>query len=147
MVPEKKRKLILRKDEPVYVEEKFLHPSLVRRLASKGCTITEIANILGCNEFAITGNETLRRSREIGMELMKLTIRHKQVQIALAGNVQMLIWLGKQYLNQGDADKEDAGDHKKPISININFVKAKLTEECGDKDQQKLLQETSITVN
>jgi len=32
----------------------------------------------------------------------KISLRRKQVQVALGGNVTMLIWLGKQILNQTD---------------------------------------------
>ena len=32
----------------------------------------------------------------------KLALRKKQFDIAMQGNVQMLIWLGKQYLEQSD---------------------------------------------
>ena len=33
---------------------------------------------------------------------MKLSLRHWQFNAARGGNIQMLIWLGKQYLGQRD---------------------------------------------
>ena len=35
-------------------------------------------------------------------EQQKIDLRKKQWEVAMDGNVQMLIWLGKQYLGQRD---------------------------------------------
>ena len=35
-------------------------------------------------------------------EQQKIELREKQWEVAMDGNVQMLIWLGKQYLGQRD---------------------------------------------
>ena len=35
-------------------------------------------------------------------EQQKIELRKKQWEVAMDGNVQMLIWLGKQYLGQRD---------------------------------------------
>ena len=145
-----KKKLVLRKKVKVIESgvEKFLYPTLVRRLAMKGCTTDEISSIVGCETETIYKRSELREARITGVNLLKMSLRHKQVQIALKGNTQMLIWLGKQYLDQRDSPKDVNTDGKQPIKININFVKARLQEEC-DQDQQshKLLQDTSIIVN
>ena len=45
------------------------------------------------------------RSKKIDPLRMKL--RQKQVQLALEGNVTMLIWLGKQYLEQTDVQSRE----------------------------------------
>ena len=40
----------------------------------------------------------------------KISLRRKQMQIAMAGNVTMLIWCGKQFLGQKDKHEYDYGD-------------------------------------
>ena len=37
----------------------------------------------------------------------KISLRRKQMDVALSGNVSMLIWLGKQYLGQKDKTETD----------------------------------------
>lgn len=51
---------------------------------------------------------------------MKVNLFAKQYEIAMEGNVTLLIWLGKQYL--GQTDKIDNEDNK-PSEINVNITK------------------------
>lgn len=72
----------------------------VQELASFGLTNTEIAHFFGVAESTIRA-----RFREIltkGRSALKTKLRRKQIEVALEGNVAMLIWLGKQYLGQSD---------------------------------------------
>jgi len=48
----------------------------------------------------------------------------KQVEIAMSGNVSMLIWLGKNYL--GQSDKSEIEQNIKEIKINIDSDDDKL---------------------
>ena len=59
--------------------------SLARRLKEKGYSFAEY-----------------KKKRQ---EPMRINLLKKQYDVAMAGNVSMLIWLGKQYLNQ--SDKQD----------------------------------------
>jgi hypothetical protein len=54
----------------------------------------------------------------------RISLRRKQIEVAMSGNVTMLIWAGKQYL--GQRDKEDIDLTGKEIKIII------------DKDDEKL---------
>lgn len=47
-----------------------------------------------------------QQKRAVGLDLLRL----KQHEIALKGNVAMLIWLGKNYLDQRDEPKQDGND-------------------------------------
>jgi len=81
----------------------------IEKLASYGLTNKEIADALGYDD------NTLKRNFEIflikGRANLNQRLKKKQIQVALSGNVSMLIWLGKQYL--GQADKvEETGDYK-----------------------------------
>ncbi len=72
----------------------------VEKLASYGLTNKEISEALGYDE------NTLKRNFEIfltkGKVNLKQRLKRKQIDVALGGNVSMLIWLGKQYLGQAD---------------------------------------------
>lgn len=46
----------------------------------------------------------------------KISLRRKQLDVAMSGNVSMLIWLGKQYLGQKDKS-ETVIDSAKPITL------------------------------
>ncbi len=77
-----------------------IDPEQVESMAAIGCTIDEMATILGCS------GRTLQRRFvtpiERGRSRLNRSLRRKQAELALNGNVTMLIWLGKQYLGQRD---------------------------------------------
>ena len=84
----------------------------VEKLASYGLTNKEIAGALGYDDT------TLKRKFEIfltkGKLNLKKRLKRKQIEVAMKGNVTMLIWLGKQYL--GQAEKvEGSGELKVTI--------------------------------
>lgn len=78
---------------------------LVEKLASIHCTLREIADIIGCDKETIRNRckEELTRGEAKG----KASLRRRQWEVADSGNATMLIWLGKQYLGQSDAPKND----------------------------------------
>ena len=73
---------------------------LVEQLASYGCTNREIASFFGCTESLIKKSYSsfLTKGRDGG----KIRLRKLQWNAAEKGNVPMLIWLGKQLLDQTD---------------------------------------------
>ena len=72
----------------------------VEQLASYGCTNREIASFFGCDESLIKKSYSsfLTKGRDKG----KIRLRKLQWNAAEKGNVPMLIWLGKQLLDQTD---------------------------------------------
>jgi DNA-binding CsgD family transcriptional regulator len=96
----------------------------VEKLASCGLTNKEIAEALGYDD------STLKRKFENfltkGKANLKQRLKRKQIEVALAGNVSMLIWLGKNYLGQADKIDEN-GDFE--IIINRVDVKGEKREE------------------
>jgi hypothetical protein len=80
----------------------------VYKLARLGATNTDIADFYGCDETTIR-----KRFPEIlakGRAERRNTLRQWQWDAAQAGNVTMLIWLGKQDLGQSDrADVTSGG--------------------------------------
>ena len=72
----------------------------VQTLASIGCSNTDIAEFYGCDESLIrkSYSEFLAKERQSG----KVKLRGLQWAAAEAGNIAMLIWLGKNILGQSD---------------------------------------------
>jgi len=86
-----------------------IDPKKVEALASYGCLNTEIASFFGCEKSTITKrfSTQVRKGKDSG----KIRLRQKQFETAMNGNVAMLIWLGKQMLDQRDKqDLEASGD-------------------------------------
>lgn len=88
----------------------------IEKLASYGLTNKEISEAFGYDE------NTLKRNFEIfltkGRVNLKERLKKKQIEVAIKGNVTMLIWLGKQYL--GQAEKvEESGDYEITIKKKI----------------------------
>ena len=100
--------------------KKDIDETQVEKLASIGCTNVEIAAFFDTSESTIR-----RRFSEIitkGKERGKIRLRKKQMELALRGNVQMLIWLGKQVLGQREPKQEH--DFTNPIDITISYAKS-----------------------
>ena len=83
----------------------------LEQLASFGCTNREIASFFGCSEHLIKKSYSsfLTKGKDAG----KIRLRKLQWTAAEKGNTPMLIWLGKQILDQ--TDKQELTEIK-PIS-------------------------------
>ncbi len=78
---------------PLALDERMIY-----ELAGIGCPTTEIARLLECSPDTLD-----RRFADVmakGRAERKSSLRRKQTQVALSGNIAMLIWLGKQELGQ-----------------------------------------------
>ena len=100
----------------------------VEKLASCGLTNKEIAEALGYDD------STLKRKFENfltkGKANLKQRLKRKQIEVALAGNVSMLIWLGKNYLGQADKIDEN-GEYE--IVINRKTVESQMSNDKSQK--------------
>ena len=77
-----------------------IDPKQVEKLASYGCTNTEIASFFGCSKDLIS--KSYSTNVEKGKDSGKIRLRKLQWRAAERGNISMLIWLGKQVLGQSD---------------------------------------------
>lgn len=78
--------------------KKQIDPKLVKDLASIGCKTREIAIVVGASVDTLDRRFAAELAK--GRENMKISLRRWQLEAAQKGNVTMLIWLGKQYLDQ-----------------------------------------------
>jgi len=84
-----------------------IDPEQVRKLAAIGCTHEEIGDIVGCSHDTLT--RRFRDEIDSGRANAKASLRRKQWETALSGNITMLIWLGKQVLGQSDKQEITQG--------------------------------------
>ena len=90
------------------------------------CTRREVASVLGCSEDTIT--RAVKRAHRMTYEEYAashaaaghVSIRRKQMELAMAGDRTMLIWLGKQYL--GQAEKQETGIHDRTVEQLARFT-------------------------
>ena len=98
----------------------------MEELARIQCTQEEIADYFGCSVDTLHRHfaEFLKRGKNRG----RIKIRKKQFDLAVQGNVTMLVWLGKQFL--GQQEKPD--------------VSKEISEMSDDEILVKLQESTSI---
>ncbi len=78
-----------------------IDPNRVFELASLGCRNTEIATLLDVSADTIERNFAGELAK--GRQTLKMNLRAWQIKAAKDGNVAMMIWLGKQLLEQVDS--------------------------------------------
>jgi hypothetical protein len=94
-----------------------------------GARALDCRGILDVSEDCIADNIkkkyglTFSEYRELRMSTMRAKLLQKQFDVAMMGNVAMLIWLGKQHLDQ--KDKQEIDQKTAQIQINIDATDAK----------------------
>ena len=95
-----------------------LDEEMIGRLASIHCSVDEIASILEC------GRDTIYRNYmhvvEAGRAKGRMGLRRRQWEVANEGNPTLLIWLGKNWLNQTDQVQGEEDDTK-PLPWDDSF--------------------------
>jgi hypothetical protein len=77
-----------------------LNVDQIVKAASWGCTVSEIASLMDCSEATLTSQYLGYINK--GRQSLGSSLKQRQVELAMGGNVTMLIWLGKQYMGQSD---------------------------------------------
>lgn len=98
-------------DEKKKPVKKTVDRDLIYKLASIQCSIQEIAEVVGISEGAL--KRRFGSLIEKGKHSGRQSLRRSQWQKAHDGDTRMMIFLGKQYLNQKD-NPED-GEDKAPL--------------------------------
>ena len=82
-----------------------LDRDLIFKLATLHCTYKEIASVVGTSETTL--EKRYSGIIEKGIAEGKKSLRRAQMEKALQGDVRMLIWMGKQYLDQKDSPEDN----------------------------------------
>lgn len=87
----------------------------IQKLAQMHCTYDEIAEFLDVSTKTLQRNyvHLIKKGREMG----KISLRRAQFEKAIGGNVAMMIWLGKQHLDQ--KDKIEQTQYNEPLPLVI----------------------------
>ena len=96
--------------------KRVVTPEDVYKLAAIGCSDSEISRW-----FDIADNTLKYNFSEIiakGRDDLKNSLRRAQIRLALSGNAVMLIWLGKNMLNQSDSPINTEANAPLPWSDN-----------------------------
>lgn len=86
----------------------------VFKLASIGMKNTEIADWFGIDKNTLDYNFATELLK--GREILKQSLRRKQLQVAMSGNAVMLIFLGKNLLGQSDTPNNSSDREPLPWS-------------------------------
>lgn len=81
-------------------------------LATLGCTDSEIAALAGLDEATV--KRSFAPLLKNGRAVLRHGLRKAQIEKAKGGDTTMLIWLGKQYLDQRDKTEHSA-DPERPL--------------------------------
>ena len=98
-----------------------IDPEKVIACAAVGLTQWEVAAIMGCSHDTI--HRKFQAEFDLGKAKACASVRRKQIELAMAGNPTMLVWLGKNMLGQSDK-MEHTGENGGPIqaAVSVTFV-------------------------
>jgi len=99
---------------------------LIEKLATIQCTQEEIATITGVDVRTLQRDAEFCRIHKKGIEQGKSSLRRLQWKAAETGNTSMLIWLGKQYLQQREPKQEIDLETNKDVIEQIQQLTSKL---------------------
>ena len=99
---------------------KAVDEGLLDLLASYGLTTAECAAVLNCSCDTLERHyaETMAE----GKQKARASIRRKQFELAMKGNVTMLIWLGKNMLGQSDKLEQFKADEPFAEALNREAI-------------------------
>ena len=95
--------------------------SKLNAILEYGCSGADACEIMGvcyntiADRIKLTHNATFQEYRIKKMAKKRYKLREKQYELAMAGNVAMLIWLGKNELGQKDRQEMDIGNKENKV--------------------------------
>jgi hypothetical protein len=88
----------------------------LKKMAGLGLSVAEIAALMDCSVDTIY--RRFSKHIDAGRQRRNGKLRIKQYEMAMAGNPTMLVWLGKQYLDQADK-REMTGKDGGPLTVAV----------------------------
>lgn len=95
----------------------------LKELCGIMCTMREVASIFNCSEDTI--ERRIKEKYDMGWKEYygmhkgdgQASLRRKQMEVAMSGNPTLLVWLGKQYLEQSDKSESKTTNITGPTFI------------------------------
>jgi len=110
---------------------------MLERLATRQASNRELAEVLGIAESSLRAllrrDPNFRADLERARELGKAQLRCRQWDVAMSGDVTMLLWLGRQYLGQSDqscVEFDEAGGGSRE---RLGILLEELAKRTGDR--------------
>ena len=95
-----------------------ISPTTLEQLGRINATLEEVGQFFGTTERTIRNrlktDSDLRAAWDKGRATGRVSLRRKQVELAMSGNATMLVWLGKQLLGQRDQPADSTSDGPLP---------------------------------
>lgn len=117
------------------------------KLCGLQCTIEEMCCYFECGDKTLNAwckrtykasfSEVFKIKRGSG----KISLRRKQFETAMSGNPTLLIWLGKQYLGQGERIETES-----KVNVSDNFVEALNKTAAADWQESENDDDTSTDI-
>lgn len=106
----------------------------IRNLLAQGCIISDILDEIGITRDTLNAphnRELFNNALTEGRARFRSSLRAKQTEVALNGCSSMLIFLGKNYLDQSDRVEQSDPDIPSPLT---EFAKALASyrDDCND---------------
>ncbi len=89
---------------------KKVNEKLIEDLASMNCSIAEIAAVVGVDRSTL--HRRYATLIEKGRECGKSSLKKKMFDVAIKGNVTMLIWMSKQMLGYKEPERDRSKDEE-----------------------------------
>lgn len=106
--------------KPQREKEKFTIIESITNMARCGCSRNTIAIILDFDNDKLSNNIQYRKAYEKGIENFKYDLAVAQREVAITKkNPTMLIWLGKQFLNQSEKTQNTQIIDNSGLTLNI----------------------------
>lgn len=114
--------------KPMGRKLKPIDENQVKSLAGINCSYAEMAAVLGCDEKTLSNrfSRAIKEGREVG----KMSLKRKQYEVAMGGNVTMLIWLGK--ITVGQVEQVRQVIDQRNLNINSEVESSAVKEILSD---------------
>ena len=107
-----------------------IDPEVVGQMAFDGAKNSEIAAVLGVDDKTIANKFSTILTKK--RSARRAALRKKQTDIALRGSVPILIWLGKQELEQREPKQDVEHSGAVDSTVNIRIVRTIVEDKEGN---------------
>lgn len=121
-----------------------ISPTTLEQLGRISATLEDAALFLGVTERTVRNrlktDADLRDAWEKGRATGRISLRRKQMEVAMSGNPTLLIWMGKQLLGQREPERVEPAQGQGDAQARLvrDTVKAMIDIEFGPARDQEV---------